>query len=63
VRCDYLIAIITYLEIRTIEEVKSRRKRVDAEKLPRFLFPDGQILDEEDPEDGLFRGHVIIRVR
>jgi hypothetical protein len=46
----------------TIEEINSGRK-VPANLLPCFLWPEGHIFDPEDPEDGLFRGHIPVRVR
>jgi hypothetical protein len=46
----------------TIEDIKSGKK-VPGNLLPCFLWPAGHIFDREDPEDGLFRGHIPIRVR
>ena len=37
--------------------------KMKASDLPSFLYPHGTIYDEENLDNGLFRGHVIIRVR
>jgi hypothetical protein len=30
--------------------------------LPRFLYPDNQEYNEEDMDDGVLRGHLMLRV-
>jgi hypothetical protein len=55
--------INTYVYFRVLADLQLGKKRLSAKMLPRFLFPQDQALDEEDPEAGFFRGHIIIRVR
>jgi hypothetical protein len=37
--------------------------KMTAGDLPSFLYPDGTMYDEHNLDSGLFRGHVLIRVR
>ncbi|KZT30275.1 hypothetical protein NEOLEDRAFT_1055026, partial [Neolentinus lepideus HHB14362 ss-1] len=43
--------------------VKTGRESVTAMQLPRFLYPEGHEYREDDIEEGLFHGHLMIRVR
>ena len=37
--------------------------KMKANDLPSFLYPHGTVHDVNNPDSGLFRGHVLIRVR
>lgn len=44
------------------EEVQNGTIAIGAKEYPSFLYPDGTVYNCRNIEDGLFRGHVFIRV-
>lgn len=46
---------------RTFNKLKSGILPHGASLLPRFLFPENQVYDREDVEDGCFQGHLLLR--
>jgi hypothetical protein len=54
--------IMSLMSFSTISEIENGQKQLNSRMLPRFLFPEGQELDKDDPEAGFFCGHIIIRV-
>lgn len=51
-----------YFITRTFNKLKNGLLPHGASLLPRFLFPENQVYDSEDVEDGCFRGHLLLRV-
>lgn len=43
-------------------KVQNGTIQVGAHDFPSFLYPAGTVYDPENKEEGLFRGHVLIRV-
>lgn len=54
--------ILLNIIFRTYNDIKSGTKACTATTLPRFLFPANQEYDPEDVEQGVFRGHLLLRV-
>lgn len=48
--------------MKSVREGKDGYK-MKASDLPSFLYPHGTIYDKDNLDSGLFRGHVLIRVR
>ncbi|KJA14472.1 hypothetical protein HYPSUDRAFT_200946 [Hypholoma sublateritium FD-334 SS-4] len=46
----------------TFDQLKTGVLPCGASLLPRFLFPEKQVYNSEDVEDGCFRGHLLLRV-
>ncbi|KJA25616.1 hypothetical protein HYPSUDRAFT_199737 [Hypholoma sublateritium FD-334 SS-4] len=45
----------------TFNQLKTGLLPCGASLLPRFLFPENQVYNPEDVEDGCFRGHLLLR--
>lgn len=48
---------------RTYDGILAGKLPLTADMLPRFLYPQGQAHNPADVEDGMLRGHLVLRVR
>ncbi len=52
---------LIHRNIRTFNKLKSGLLPCSASLLPRFLFPEDQVYNPKDIEEGCFRGHLMLR--
>lgn len=56
------LSLYCRFKTRTYNQLKNGVLAYKASCLPRFLYPEGQVYNQEDIEDGCFRGHLLLRV-
>lgn len=57
----FLLVLTLLMLSSTFNKLKSGILPHGASLLPRFLFPENQVYNREDVEDGCFKGHLLLR--